>query len=114
MCKGDWYAAVLLAIVAGAATYLACVEWRVPIYWYELVDRRWHFGFQRGLAMGWYGRTLWVALGAVAGGFVGRHIPGRPGVFAALAIAALVLTVGTALVIVAINLHRPGTPLPIL
>jgi hypothetical protein len=113
------FAAVLVGLVFAGAAYLACTHASVPLFWYHVTERAWSFGGKPAtMAMGWYGRTLWVALAAVAGGLLGAALSAarHEGIAAlglsALAIVALAAVGATTADIVAENIHRPGTPLP--
>ena len=122
MCESERsrrFAAVLVGLVFAGGAYLVCSYAHAPLFWYRVTERAWSFGGKPPtMAMAWYGRTLWVALAAVAGGLLGAALSAARGNgfaalgMSALAAVALAAFAATGASIVAENLHRPGTPLP--
>jgi hypothetical protein len=108
-------ASALFAFVAGCVTYAIAMRRGSVGIWYLPLARAWAFGQKpAGVAMSWYGRTVYVFAFALLGAALGRAVP-RPGarfvkVGALVAAAALIVAVTAC---VAANVDRPTKPLPL-
>ncbi len=107
-------ASALVALVAGCVTYTVAMRRGSVGIWYLPLVRAWAFGQKpAGVAMSWYGRTVYVFASSLLGAALGRAHP-RPGarfvkLGSLVAGVALIVAVTTC---VAANVDRPTKPLP--
>jgi len=74
------FAAGCAMVAAFGAAFLVMGLVPMRLLWYYPLDRRWLFELRpQGLAMDFYGRTLYASIAAVAAGFVGRSLGARSG-----------------------------------
>ncbi len=104
----------LLGLLAGSAVFCLCSLTSLPQLWYLPIEREWLFGAQPpGLAMAWYGRTLYVMLAGFAVGALSTRFFStvRARVVRALAWLTLLSFCAAMVVCLAENVDRPTHPI---
>ena len=69
------YLAACAGILGFATVFFLLQLLRMPLFWYHPLDRLFRFETRpSGLAMDFYGRTLWASLGGILGYWGGGHL----------------------------------------